>query len=151
MCGLEVGGLQQRIAGFAEQAKGVGIAEVWSQQRGGPEMIEVLRPAERLEELAKSVGHPVIALSQRLQHAACPCCAARARYSRHPADCSGHGIGEQVGAKERAHVGDHPVIAGLDEEIVPKTVEVVTEVGGLASDRREGAPAGQVALDIEAR
>jgi hypothetical protein len=45
--------------------------------------------------------------------------------------------GEQVGPHQGADVRDHPVGAGLDEEVVPQVIEVAADRGHLAGDHAE--------------
>jgi len=57
-------------------------------------------------------------------------------------------VGQQAGAEEGSDIGDGPVVAGLDEEVVPEIVHVEPEARDLGRDRPDDGPQGLARVEI---
>ncbi|MFD0346348.1 hypothetical protein ACFQ0M_10220 [Kitasatospora aburaviensis] len=132
--------MRERVMGGAEPRERHRVAQVGGQRTVEADVRGVLRPgqsAEALDDLGAPAGG---AARQAREHR---------RRALRPAPGQGVAdvltvalpdrVGQQRRPHERAQVGDHPVLGGLQEEVVPEVVEVLAHRRDLSGDRPQQA------------
>ena len=127
--------VREGVAGAAQQPQPRVVAQADGQAALGAQVAQVLRPGQPGEELV-GLGRPAgDRPGQLAQHLRGALAAAPGDGvpDVEPAALADRPL-QQLGADQRAQVGHDPLVAGLDEEVVPEVVEVGAQRGRLAPD-----------------
>ena len=129
---LEIGRVSERVIRAAKQRKNIGIPNIRGQRAIESQVVHILRPTERAKELGNVGGPPADFIGEGLDHSD-RALAATPEYSvaNFEPIAASDGVREEIGPDESADIGNNPVLARLDEEVVPQIVEILPQIGDL--------------------